>query len=118
VRTHRCSVMSLVRSAAVVPSLVALASPLHSVEECQYHVIQEVPLPMPFSVMEVGPGDVVYGWCAHTLWASENRGENWEVIRAFPETLSCTGLFVSSSGDVFAGITHHGRLWRGVPGET
>lgn len=107
---------SLVLAVSIPCALLLFGATTQGVEECQYHVIQEVPLAMPFSAIEVAPGDVVYGWSGHVLWGSSDRGGTWEQIRAFPDTVDCAGLFVGGSGDVFVGVTKQGCLWKGMPG--
>lgn len=114
--TRQHALDSLALAAVVSLSLLGCIPRAAAVEECQYHGIEEAALSMPFSVIEVGPADVVYGWSAHALWASLDRGETWSQIRAFSDTIGCRGLFVANSGDVFVGVTRQGCLWKGVPG--
>jgi hypothetical protein len=79
--------------------------------------IEEVPLAAPFTCVEVGPADVVYGWYAHSLWQSADRGTTWDRVIQFGDTTGCRGVFVARSGAVFLGPSHCGELWRGQPGD-
>lgn len=78
--------------------------------------ITEVELGRPMSCMAVGPSDEVYGWEEHSLLVSYDRGDTWQTLRTFPDTIGCRGLFVNSTGSTFLGLTRTGRLCVTHPG--
>ena len=82
-----------------------------------FPAIEEVPLAAPLSCVEVGPVDIVYGWYAHSLWGSPDRGSTWARVTQFGDTTACRGIFVAHSGAVFLGLSRCGDLWKGQPGD-
>ena len=80
--------------------------------------VVETPLDRALSCVALGPSDEVYGWENHSLLVSNDRGDTWQTIRTFPDSIGCRGLFVNSASSIFLGLTRTGKLCvshRGYP---
>ncbi len=97
-------------------AFVSFATLAQAVADCEWHDIEEELVSIPARVVEVGPDDSVYAYYAYGIWRSEDLGTNWSLLKQFPDTVSCAGIYVARSGTVFVGISRVGRLFRGEPG--